>query len=212
MISHFHAMLELACNHSDGKVKLADWRQGPELWNQVEVPRLRYERPKEGQSEGRWFDSEDTEILPHRPDAFFTLRLSDKPENKQEVSFFYEADRKHTATKKHNRKLRAHFHFIVKQRRHQEHYGVPRIRAVLIETISASWAEELRQAAGHCTVSGAKPSALFWFTTSELFTRLITITEGSRRRQVPYHLTRPEIIFERIWASPVNDTLYSLFD
>ena len=212
MISRFHAMLELACNDSNGKVKLIDWRQGPELWHTVEVPKLRYERPKDAQSEGRWFESEDTEILPHRPDAFFTLRLEDKLEDQQEVSFFYEADRKHTATKKHNRKLRAHFHFIVKQRKHQEFYGVPRIRAVLIETISANWAEELRQAASHYTVSGAKPSVLFWFTTSELFTRSIIITEGSRSRQVPYHLTRPQIVFERIWASPVDDALYSLFD
>jgi hypothetical protein len=40
----------------------------------------------------------------------------------------------------------------------------------------------------------------------------VTITESSGTRQVPYHLTRPEIVFERIWASPVDDTLYSLFD
>src|SRR5436853_219524 len=160
MISRFHAMLELACKKSDGKVELTDWRQGSELWHMVEVPKLRYERPRDDQGEGRWFDSEDTEILPHRPDAFFTLRLADKPENQQEVSFFYEADRKTTSTKKHNRKLRAHFHFTVKRRHHQKHYGVSRIRAVLIETISASWAEELRQAASHYTVSCAKPSAL----------------------------------------------------
>ena len=212
MISRFHAMLELACNRSKGKVALTDWRQGPEIWNTVEVPKLRYERPKDGQGEGKWLDSEDTEILPHRPDAFFTLRFSDRPEHQEEASFYYEADRKHTSTKKHNKKLRAHFHYIVKQRRHQEHYGVGRIRAVLIETINASWAEELRQAASHYTVSGPKPSPLFWFTTSELFTRPIEISEGKRRRQVPLHLTRPEIVFDRIWAAPVDDTLYSLFD
>jgi hypothetical protein len=212
MISRFHAMLELACNQSNGKVELADWRQGSELWHTVEVPKLRYERPKEGQAEGRWFDSEDSENLPHRPDSFFTLRFTDRPEGQQEVSFYYEADRKTTSTKKHNKKLRAHFHYIVKQRRHQEHYGVSRIRAVLIETISASWAEELRQAANHFTVSGSKSSPLFWFTTSELFTRPVAINEGKRRRQMPLHLTRPEIIFDRIWAAPVDDTLHSLFD
>jgi hypothetical protein len=153
MISRFHAMLELACKKSTGKVELTDWRQGSELWNTVEVPKLHYERPKEGQAEGRWFEAEDTEILPHRPDAFFTLRRGE-----EELHFFYEADRKRTVTKRHNKKLRAHFHYIVKKRRHQEPYGVSRIRAVLIETISASWAEELRQAASHYTVSGVKVS------------------------------------------------------
>jgi hypothetical protein len=140
------------------------------------------------------------------------MRFAGRPENQQEVSFFYEADRKNTSTKKHNRKLRAHFHYIVKQRRHQDHYGVSRIRAVLIETISANWAEELRQAANHYTVSGPKPSPLFWFTTSELFTKPVEINKGKRSRQVPLHLTRPEIVLDRIWAAPVDDTLYSLFD
>jgi hypothetical protein len=212
MISRFHAMLELACNKSKGKVELIDWRQGPELWNTVEAPRLRYHRPQDSKGEELWSESDETETLPHRPDAFFTLRFADRPENQQDVNYFYEADRKHTSTKKHNRKLRAHFHYIVKQRKHQEHYGVSRIRAVLIETISTSWADELREAANHFAVSGPKPSPLFWFTTSELFTRPVEISEGKRARQVPLYLTRPEIIFERIWATPVDDILHSILN
>jgi hypothetical protein len=210
MISRFHAMLELASNKSAGMVEMIDWRQGSELWNTVEVPKLRYHRPQDGAGDDLWVESEETELLPHRPDAFFTLRFTDRPENRQEVSFFYEADRKHTSTKKHNRKLRAHFHFIVRQRKHQEHYGVNRIRAVLIETISTHWAEELRQAASHFAVSGPKPSPLFWFTTSELFTRPAEIGERKNNRQIPLYLMRPEIIFERIWATPVDGTLHSM--
>jgi hypothetical protein len=210
MISRFHAMLELACKKSKGKVELIDWRQGSELWNEIEAPRLRYHQPQDDRGEGLWSESEETEILPHRPDAFFTLRFFDRPGDQQEVNYFYEADRKHTSIKKHNRKLRAHFHYVVKQRKHQEHYSVSRIRAVLIETISTSWAEELRQAANHFAVSGPKPSPLFWFTTSEIFTKLADRTEGSRIRQVPLYLTRPEIIFEHIWATPIDNTLYSL--
>jgi hypothetical protein len=212
MISRFHAMVELACAKSNGKVELVDWHQGSELWNNVEVPRLRYERPQEGGKDGRWIETEETETLPHRPDAFFTLRLTDQLDNQQEASFFYEADRKRTSIKKHNRKLRAHFHYIVKQRKHQEHYGIGRIRAVLVETISTSWAEELRQAANHYVVSGSKPSPLFWFTTSEIFTRPVEIKESKASRQIPLHLTRPEIVFDRIWAAPVDDTLYSILD
>lgn len=207
MISRFHAMLELACSKSGGKVELIDWRQGSELWNMVEVHKLRYERPKDGQAEGRWFETEETEILPHRPDAFFTLKRAS-----EEIHFFYEADRKHTSLKKHNRKLRAHFHYIVKQRKHQEHYSVKRIRAVLIETISTSWAEELRHAAKHQTVSGPAPSMLFWFTTSELFTKEKEMPQGGRARKVPLFLIKPEIIFNCIFATPVDDTLYSILD
>lgn len=40
------------------------------------------------------------------------------------VHFFYEADRKHTSTPKHNRKLRAHFDYIVKQQLREAVYGV----------------------------------------------------------------------------------------
>jgi hypothetical protein len=61
-----------------------------------------------------------------------SLATADQPEP---IHSFYEAGRKTTSTHRHNKKLRAHFHYIVKQRRHEEHYGVKRIRAVLIETM-----------------------------------------------------------------------------
>jgi hypothetical protein len=140
------------------------------------------------------------------------LRFPQENGDRELVHYFYEADRKHTSTKKHNRKLRAHFHYIVKQRRHEEHYGVKRIRAVLIETTDMYWADELREAAKHFTVSGNKPSPLFWFTTSRLFTEPVETEENGRKRSVPSFILRPEIILKRIWASPVDDTLYSLFD
>jgi hypothetical protein len=63
MISRFHAMLELACWRSNGRVELHQFKQGSELWNKVDVPVMRFN----GQ---RWFESDKTETLPHRPDAF----------------------------------------------------------------------------------------------------------------------------------------------
>ena len=206
MISRFHAMLELACRNLGGKVELVAWRQGPQLWHRVEVAKLHYDE------KGNWRELDQTERLPHRPDAFFTLHFPQEPEGRQNAHFFYEADRKHTSTKKHNRKLRAHFHYIVKQRRHEQDYGIKRVRAVLIETISDDWADELRSAATHPTVSGNKPSPLFWFTTSRLFTQPQEIEEGKSKRQIPYFMLHPEIVFKRVWASPVDPTLYSLFD
>ncbi|MDQ3819438.1 MAG: replication-relaxation family protein [Acidobacteriota bacterium] len=206
MISRFHAMLELACRQSKGKVQLADWRQGSQLWNRVEVAKLYYDE------KGNWRELDQTEMLPHRPDAFFTLHFSHEPEGRQNAHFFYEADRKHTSIKKHNRKLRAHFHYIVKQRRHEQDYGIKRVRAVLIETIDDYWADDLRKAAAHPVVSGNKPSPLFWFTTSRLLTEKEEIKKGNQTRAVPRYLINPSIIFKKIWAAPVDDTLYSLLD
>lgn len=207
MISRFHAMLELAARESEGRVELLDWRQGKELHHWVEVPKAVY-----SQQQDLWGESRDKERLPHRPDAFFTLRISGGEEEGREVSFFYEADRKTTNTTRFNEKLRAHFHYVVKQRHHTEHYGVSRIRAVLIETITPRWAEELRKAAAHPLVSGSKPSPLFWFTTSTLFTHGPKKEPDDNDLSPKFFLDNPKIIFARVWANPSDDALYSLFD
>ncbi len=176
MVSSFHAMLEVACRDTDGAVELETWRQGPELWSTVEA----------ADASGKIVK------LPHRPDAFFTLRFPLEPEDRSRAHFFYEADRKTTNTTKFRRKLRAHWEFIVGQRKHQTKYGIHRIRAVLVETLDASWAQQLRNAARDGGVSGNQPSPLFWFTTSEF--------------------ADPAMILKPVWASPVNDQLLSLAD
>ena len=199
MISRFHAMLELACAASEGRIALMAFQQGPGLWNSVEVPKVVYR-------EGRWLDSDQTERLPHRPDAFFTLTFPQEPQ-REPLSFFYEADRHRTDTHKYSKKLRAHFHFAVKEKENlNKAYGLNRIRAVLTETVDDDWAERLRQAANHEIVSGSKPSPFFWFTTSRLFTK--PISTGNREQ--PTYLVRPDVVFKNIWATPVDDTLQSL--
>jgi hypothetical protein len=203
MISRFHAMLEMACSQSAGRILLSEFQQGPALWNKVEVPKLSFR-------DGQWRDMDQTEQLPHRPDAFFTLSFPN--DAREPLHFFYEADRHRTNTHKYNKKLRAHFHFVVKQKLHQKVYGVNRIRAVLTETVDDDWAEALRHAANHATVSGAKPSPLFWFTTSRLFMEVVPLGESGRTRPLPNYLHQPDIVFRKIWASPVDDTLHSLID
>jgi hypothetical protein len=205
MISRFHATLELACRKTAGRIVLTTWRQGAGLWDSVQAPKLSYKN-------NQLFELDEAEKLPHRPDAFFTLYVKDAPAGDQFRNYFYEADRKNTSTTKHNRKLRAHFHYIVKQRLHQLRYGIDRVRAVLIETLDDDWAEQLRQAAEHPGVSGNKPSPLFWFTTSRLFTEQVELREGNRTKILPKFLLSPEIIFQRIWAQPAQQQLYSLFD
>lgn len=204
MISRFHAMLEFACSQSAGNVELSNFQQGASLWHKVEVPKLALRS-------GSWQELDQTEQLPHRPDAFFTLSFPND-DAKEPLHFFYEADRHRTNTHKYNKKLRAHFHFVVKQKKHQQIYGINRVRAVLTETVDDDWAEALRQAANHITVSGSKPSPLFWFTTSRLFVQEAPIGEGERARSLPAYLRQPDIVFRKLWASPVDDTFHSLLD
>ena len=204
MISRFHALLALACAQSAGAVELIDWRQGSATHQWVEVPQARYDRQQD-----LWGNTGATTRLPHRPDAFFTLRFARRPAAAQEVSFFYEADRGRTNSTRFNEKLRAHFHYVVKQRRHVAHYGVSRIRAILIETLTPHWADHLRRAAQHPLVSG-NPSPLFWFTPSTLF------THGPQAEAVawgtPYFFQHPDIVFSQIWATPADEALYGLLD
>jgi hypothetical protein len=207
MISRFHALLELACRRSEGRVELAAFRQGAGLWQTLMAPKVSHDPHAD-----TWTELSDEQRVPHRPDAFFTLRFPQQPEGSNRANFFYEADRKTTNTTRFIQKLRTHFHFIAKQRRHEEHYGVKRIRAVLVETLDTRWAETLRRAARHPIVCGNKPTPLFWFTSSSLFTSKIEVQSGKGARGVPAYLIRPEMVLDKIWASPVEDVLYSLAD
>ncbi len=200
MISRFRFMLEKACAKSSGKIELAGFYQGSSLWNEVRVQKVFYD------GEGNIRNGEDTEILPHRPDAFFALYFSDRIGEEQTQYFFYEADRKTTSIKKFNRKLRSHFHYIVKQKKHISDYGVKRIRAVLVESIEDHWTNQLRLSARHAVVAGRKPSPLFWFTTSDLiFEQKTTTRIKGVEKEIPIYLEKPELVFKRIWATPADD-------
>lgn len=209
MVSRFHAILELACKKLAGKVALEHWNQGSELWSRVELPKVRPHHRDELTGRMAWEELDTLEHLPHRPDAFFTFYF---PTTQQRSHFLYEADRETENTTRYKMKLRAHYHFVVKQNRHRTApYNVHSIRAVLTESTSSQWAHNLREAAKENVVS-PKPSPLFWFTTSELLTKPQTITTTGRPRQVPLYLLQPEAVFKRIWASPADDKLLNLAD
>lgn len=216
MISRFHGMLELGCKQTNGIVELSYWQQGPSLWNSIEVPKVGSKiQTRAGRQERVWYADEGTEKLPHRPDALFTLTFKRNEGKPEDVSFFYEADRKTTNTTRLIKKLRAHFHYIVVEKKHQEHYQVPRIRAVLVETLDENWAEHLRLQVGAHPVVSKKPSPLFWFTHSPAFIKPVEIEEGitvKRKRVVPYFLQNPKVIFERQWRCGADDNSYSLLD
>lgn len=205
MISRFHAMLELACNASGGEVLLADFKQGAELHSRVSVPTLKVRTQViERRPQKVLYEVGEKETIPHWPDAFFTLEFPDRIGPQQYSHFFYEADRSTMDTTRMKKKLRGHFHFIVKQKLHHIRYNVESIRAVLTETISEAWAETLRHAASDPIVSGPKPSNLFWFVPSNFFMQPVTVKQGSRIKTIPYYYEHPEVIFSPLWFSP-ND-------
>lgn len=200
MISRFHYMLEKACQNTDGRIELLGFYQGSQLWNEVEVSKVFYDQT------GRLLESEEYETLPHRPDAFFALHFPDRPDKDKTYYYFYEADRQTASMKKMQKKLRAHFHYVVKQKKYAQNYGINRIRAVLVESLNAHWTNNLRIGARHPLVSGSKPSPLFWFTVSDLaFETLITVAIKSAQKRIPVFLEKPDLIFAKIWATPADD-------
>jgi hypothetical protein len=192
MISRLRAMLELACRSRDD-VELIEFKQGAELKSSVELT--------------GYYSGEGIESVTVWPDAFFTLYFPQRPEGRQYESFIYEADRKTMDTSRMTRKLAGLFHFIVKRKLHRHPpYEAQSIRAVLVETLDTSWAETLRHASRHPAVSGPKPSNLFWFTSSEFFTKGVARQEGKRIKQVPLYQEQPSVIFSNVWFSP-NDKI-----
>jgi len=187
MISRFHFMVEMGCKQSEGQIQLAAWRQGPELHSSVT-------------------DLDTGEVLPHRPDAFFSLHFPNEQEGQNRSNFFYEADRRTTSIPKMVKKFKAHLEFI-RQKQHQERYGIRRIRAVLIETLDTKWAQELRQASMPIC-----PVPLFWFSASEIFTANKPKAYGNGIRNVPLFLMQPEIVLKKVWATTDDNSVVGLAD
>jgi hypothetical protein len=204
MISRMHFMVEMACRKSGGDVALEAWCQGGQIaGHKVDVPKVR--SSKQG-GQLFWQEVSETERLPVEPDALFTLRLSSRPPGHQLAHFFYEADRGTMVITDMLKKFRGYHHFIKKQQRHKEAFGVHPIRAVLVETTEESRAVKLMQLAEHALVSGAgKRSGLFWFCISPLF------TDPQEGTPLPRYLDKPEAVFDPVWALP-DRTLHTLAD
>ena len=151
MISRFRAALEMEAARSGGRVVLEEWRQGPELWDTVRAPRLAGARG----------------TLPHRPDAYFTLRFPTSPEGQQRSHFFYEADRATSNCTRFRMKMAAYLSFFL-QGDYARKYHARKVRAVLVETTSANWLAQLRRTSGDLTQEQPLAGPLFWFTTAGL--------------------------------------------
>lgn len=205
MISRFHALLQTACNNSNGQVVLENWKQGSSLWSSISMPAFSYD-------ERKFQEYDKKETVPVRPDGFFTLYFPFQTEEKQREHFFYEADRNRSSTNRMVKKLRAYYHFLVKQRKQEQVYGISGVKAVLVETIDSKSASMLREAAQKPMVSGKETSPLFWFTSSSIFTKKQHVSSNNARQQLPLYLLKPEVIFRRIWLTAVSNAFCSLID
>jgi hypothetical protein len=195
MISRMHFMVEMACRNSGSAVALEAWCQGGQIaGHKVDVPKIR--SSKVG-GEFFWQEIDETERVPVEPDALFTLRFTDRPQDRQLAHFFYEADRGTMVITDMLRKFRGYHHFVKKQQRHKEAFGIHPVRAVLVETTDEARGKRLMELVNHPLIAGpAKRAGLFWFTISPLF---IDLVEGS---SLPHYLNKPELVLDPIWALP----------
>jgi hypothetical protein len=208
MVSRMHFCVEMACKKSRGRVQLEDWRQGgPLTGRKVEVPKVKSRRDG---VQYFWEESGETERLPVEPDGLLTLRFLDRPEESQLAHFFYEADRGSMNSTDMLKKLRAYHHFVKRQQRHKESFGIHPVRAVLVETTDESRARRLMQLVHHPLVcGGGKRAGLFWFTISSLFADSEPVAKSVR--PLPHYLVQPEVVFDPIWALP-DQSMHALGD
>jgi len=104
------------------------------------------------------------------------------------------------------KKFRGYYHFIKKEQKHREAFGVHPIRAVLVETTDEARGRRLMDLAAHPLLCGAANRAgLFCLSISPIFT---DPTNGS---PLPRLLAQPSLIFDPIWALP-DRTLHALGD
>jgi hypothetical protein len=168
MISRIHCMLELACRSSSGAIRLHNWQQGRDVMGRkISAPKMRLRQSEAGFQ----FDAtSEVERLPVEPDALFSLEVTTS-KGPVQSHFFFEADRGTMPRQAMVRKLRAYYHLIKKQQRHNDLFGIHPERAVLIETTDEQRGKGLMELVHHPLDCGPdRRAGLFWTTISPLFT------------------------------------------
>lgn len=146
MVVDIHVRLTLASN---GAVRLAAWREGRELYDSVMA-----------------VDPKGSNRLPVRPDAFFTLLDSRRPEGANRANYMLEADRSTTSQARFQEKLRAYWAYI-EQGRHEKKFGIKRFR-VLTVTLTEARAKNLSALAA--SVLPERARKYFFFVPLDRFT------------------------------------------
>ena len=140
MIVDIHVRLSLSSR--DGDVSLVQWKEGRVLHDSVVAA-----------------DDKGTNRLPVRPDAFFTLLDSRRPDGANRANYALEADRSTTTHARFQEKIRAYWAYI-EQGRHQKKLGVKKFR-ILTVTLTDARAENLSKLATSTLPERARKYFLF---------------------------------------------------
>ena len=165
MLVDLRCTLELACRGE--ALRLIAWREGKELWDTVAT----------------WIDRKRVE-LPVCPDAYFVLEDSSRPDGRNRLNFFLEADRSTTTHKRFQQKLIAYGQYL-RDGRHTEKFGIKTFRVVTF-TLTEKRALGLSAAAREVLVPDARKHFLF------------ATNEGMS-------LANPHVILSEILMSPEED-------
>jgi hypothetical protein len=111
-----------------GSVRLIRWKEGPSLWDRVTV-----------REEGRGV------TIPVRPDAFFSLRDAQRPEGKNTLYFFLEADRSTMSHTRIESKINGYVHYFQQGLHTRKHPGM-KVFQVLTVTETPQRAQSLATA------------------------------------------------------------------
>jgi len=109
----------------NGSVRLIRWKEGPSLWDRVTV---------RGEGSGV--------SIPVRPDAFFTLRDAQRPEGKNTLYFFLEADRSTMSHTRIESKIKGYVHYFQQGLHIRKHPGM-KVFQVLTVTETPQRAQSL---------------------------------------------------------------------
>jgi hypothetical protein len=122
-VADIHARLLLATRN--GSIALTDWHEGSALWDTTQA--------REGEPE-----------IPIRPDAYFILKHTERPEGRNKVHVFLEADRSTMAHSRMATKIAGYLAYY-EQGRHARKY--PGMQAFLVATVTQtrSRARELQK-------------------------------------------------------------------
>ena len=122
-VADIHARMLLLTRF--GPIKLIQWVEGPSLWDSV-IPR------------------EDESPIPVRPDAYFVLKHTDRPEGQNKFHFFLEADRSTMAHSRMAAKIAGYLAYYEQGLYKQKYAGMQGFLATTV-TETRSRAEELRK-------------------------------------------------------------------
>ena len=162
MMTDIHVSLELAGRSSP--IRLNSWREGKDLYDKVLVRE----------------DGEQKRIAV-RPDAFFTLLDTRRPEGQNKSHFFLEADRSTTTHKRFQRKIRG-YSLYFQQGLQTKRYAIRNARVLTI-TLTKERALGLCEAASE--VLDLRDSKFYYFAPVEHFS-----------------LSDPKEVFGEIFLSP----------